>query len=94
MTTLAQITKHIKKARRSKIKDYSIGKSLGVSAAEVDRLARGKRPGIEVSKRLGITPVCHVCKRKILPKKDKVIAPLIGRDSNWFQYYSKMNEAK
>ena len=89
MTTLVQIAKQIKKARRGGIKDYSIGKQLGISAAEVDRLAKGKRPGIEVSKRLGITPVCHVCKRKIMPKKEKVIAPLIGRDSNWFQFYKR-----
>lgn len=89
MNTLAQITKQIKKARRGKIKDYSIGKQFGISAAEVGRIANGKHPGIEVSKRLGITPVCHVCKRKILQKKNKVVAPLIGRDANWFQFYER-----
>ena len=86
MATVRTYQIMIKKARRGGISDNATSKNLNITAAEVGRLAKGKHPGIEVSKRLGITHVCHICKRKILTKKDKVIAPLIGRDNNWFQY--------
>lgn len=62
---LTDITKHIKKARRSGSSDYAIARELQVDQAEIKRLLSGKYPGEKVAARLGIPVKCHACHRRI-----------------------------
>jgi len=89
MTTMIEITRTIKKARRDGSSDNSIAHRLGVSAAEIGRLAKGKYPGESVALRLGIKVKCSRCHRSIPKKTERQPVPKIGRDAGWIEYYMR-----
>lgn len=68
-----------------------IGKSLGISAPEADRIAHGKRPGKKVSAILGLdpSPALQATRRRIA--KANQIARAWGFKS-WSEYTTRMIE--
>jgi hypothetical protein len=65
MTTFRTVYRFVTRRLAERKSLHAISKELGVSVPAVGRIAKGERPGVKVSKRLGITPICSACHRAI-----------------------------
>jgi hypothetical protein len=65
MTTFRTVYRFVTRRLAERKSLHAISAELGISVPAVGRIAKGERPGVIVSRKLGIMPICSACHRAI-----------------------------